>query len=500
MKPIIDISKHQNPANIDYDKLGDEVSGVIIRCSYGSKFDSPFGKEPFFETHYNEFTKRGIPVGVYYFLTEYQPVENQVKTFIEEINQFKNRQYTVDLERVLGPTYVGQTCVTKDGFPLGYYLDVEVEAGATKLTKQTVHAFMQQGEAQLGMPLGIYTSKHMWQQVMNGAYYTTRRLWLAWYGGESYIPDYTPEGWISHFLWQYTSEGRLNGYAGNLDVNKFNGSVEDYYRVLIGEEDYTPPESTGPLTQLYRPCDRWAYITQTFGANPGWYPVSKGHNGIDFGFNYTTGHPIYAAADGIVEVSRDDKTGYGRHIRIRHSHGVTIYGHLSKRNVGVGDIVKAKHVIGLSGGDTSDPYAGFSTGPHLHFEYRWDIPAPQVPGGFVYNAVDPLPLIIEHDEDSEPVLYQARVITHALNVRKGVGTGYPILYAVSKGTILNVYEESNGWLRVGKGAWCSGHKDYIEKINVPPVEPPTEPPVEPPTDLTIEEKVIALWGHHPELH
>lgn len=59
MKPIIDISKHQNPANIDYDKLGDEVSGVIIRCSYGSKFDSPFGKEPFFETHYNEFTKRG---------------------------------------------------------------------------------------------------------------------------------------------------------------------------------------------------------------------------------------------------------------------------------------------------------------------------------------------------------------------------------------------------------------------------------------------------------
>ena len=33
MKPIIDISKHQNPENIDYDKLGDEVSGVIIRCS-----------------------------------------------------------------------------------------------------------------------------------------------------------------------------------------------------------------------------------------------------------------------------------------------------------------------------------------------------------------------------------------------------------------------------------------------------------------------------------
>ena len=68
--------------------------------------------------------------------------------------------------------------------------------------------------------------------------------------------------------------------------------------------------------------------------------------------------------------AKEERTGYGRHIHIQHSHGVTIYGHLSAMLVRVGDVVKAKTVIGKSGGDPSDPFSGNSTGPHLHFEYR----------------------------------------------------------------------------------------------------------------------------------
>jgi len=494
MKPIVDVSKYQSPDNIDYDAMADEVSGVIIRCSYGSVYDSPYGKEPYFEIHYNEFTNRGIPVGVYFFLTEYQPVVNQVRTFIEKINQFKARQYPINLERIFGPAYAGQTVMSLNGFPLGYWLDVEVESNAPKLKKQTVHDFIQQAEAQLGTSLGIYTSKIMWNDIMNGAYYTNKWLWFAFYGNRSDIPKWIPTGWTRYFIWQYLGDkGRIPGYSGGIDLNEFNGNAIEYMRWLLEGDEYDPPVPAPPLTALYRPCDKWAYITQNFGENPSWYPISRGHNGLDFGFNYTVGHPIYAAADGTVEVSRDDTTGYGRHIRIRHSHGITIYGHLSRRDVFVGNIVKAKQLIGLSGGATDDPYAGFSTGPHLHFEYRWDIPAPQVPGGYVYNAVDPLPLIIEHDEEGEEMLYQVKVIAYALNIRAGIGTGYKVLYAVERGTILDVFEESNGWLRVGVGAWCSGNPSYVEKINV-------APPIEPPVDPTMEEKVNALWEYHPELH
>ena len=52
---------------------------------------------------------------------------------------------------------------------------------------------------------------------------------------------------------------------------------------------------------------------------------------------------------------------------IRHENGLeTFYGHLSQRLVEAGDWVNAGEVIGL-GGST-----GRSTGPHLHFETRYN--------------------------------------------------------------------------------------------------------------------------------
>ena len=57
--------------------------------------------------------------------------------------------------------------------------------------------------------------------------------------------------------------------------------------------------------------------------------------------------------------------GYGNYIVIKHSNGTqTLYAHLSKVSVSVGDEVNTGEVIGKSGN------TGRSTGPHLHFEVR----------------------------------------------------------------------------------------------------------------------------------
>lgn len=239
-----------------------------------------------------------------------------------------------------------------------------------------------------------------------------------------------------------------------------------------------PPENP-PLTKLYYPCDPKRRISQYFGERPNVYTTSRGHNGVDWAI--PVGNPIYAAWDGVVEVAREDKTGYGRHVRIKHSHGLTIYGHMYRVDVQVGDRVSAKQVIGLSGGAVDDPYAGMSTGPHLHFEYRLDVPVEQPgPGNYVYNAIDPLPLLVEHEEVE--VLYQVKVITGALNVRTGPGVSYPTAGPpMPKGTVVNVYEERAGWLRIGTGRWCSGHSMYVERIT------PPEPPA-----MTLEERVERL--------
>ncbi len=86
------------------------------------------------------------------------------------------------------------------------------------------------------------------------------------------------------------------------------------------------------------------------------------HSGIDIALN--VGDPIHVAFDGVVRLAKYNG-GYGNCIVIRHYNNLeTLYGHLSKINVKVGQEVKAGDVIGL-GGNT-----GRSTGPHLHFECR----------------------------------------------------------------------------------------------------------------------------------
>ena len=64
---------------------------------------------------------------------------------------------------------------------------------------------------------------------------------------------------------------------------------------------------------------------------------------------------------------------YGNLVVISHTDGKkSVYAHLSKINVSVGDEIKdgEKKVIGLTGGESGAPGAGNSTGPHLHFEVR----------------------------------------------------------------------------------------------------------------------------------
>lgn len=88
------------------------------------------------------------------------------------------------------------------------------------------------------------------------------------------------------------------------------------------------------------------------------------HYGIDLALN--VGDTVRAAYSGKVRVADYEGRGYGHYLVIRHPNGLeTVYGHLHRRIVAEGTIVKAGDPIGL-GGNT-----GRSTGPHLHFEARF---------------------------------------------------------------------------------------------------------------------------------
>lgn len=90
-----------------------------------------------------------------------------------------------------------------------------------------------------------------------------------------------------------------------------------------------------------------------------------GYNGVDLAAS--AGTPIIAAAAGDVIVSRISgyNGGYGLYVVVKHPNGTqTLYAHMSRVAVAVGDHVAQGEVLGYVGN------TGRSTGNHLHFEVR----------------------------------------------------------------------------------------------------------------------------------
>ena len=106
-------------------------------------------------------------------------------------------------------------------------------------------------------------------------------------------------------------------------------------------------------------------ITSNFGTreNPFSGYGAETHPGMDFKGNM--GDPVKSTANGKVSMAGYNG-GYGNCIVIDHGYELqTLYGHLSKINVKIGDEVKIGDVIGEIGS------TGRSTGPHLHYEVHF---------------------------------------------------------------------------------------------------------------------------------
>lgn len=94
------------------------------------------------------------------------------------------------------------------------------------------------------------------------------------------------------------------------------------------------------------------------------------HSGLDIAV--AQGTAVEAAAPGIVAWAKTGRM-YGNYVMIIHANGMaTLYAHMSRLDVVQDQYVARGEVIGLSGGRAGSPGAGFSTGPHLHFEVRED--------------------------------------------------------------------------------------------------------------------------------
>ena len=95
----------------------------------------------------------------------------------------------------------------------------------------------------------------------------------------------------------------------------------------------------------------------TSESGPRW---GRQHEGLDVANRIGT--PIYAVAEGVV-VESGPASGFGLWVVVEHADGTrSVYGHINRTFVAVGDEVSAGEQIAEVGN------RGFSTGPHLHLE------------------------------------------------------------------------------------------------------------------------------------
>ena len=152
------------------------------------------------------------------------------------------------------------------------------------------------------------------------------------------------------------------------------------------------------------------------------------HYGLDLAL--PTGEPIYAAFDGVVRISKRNRS-YGELVIIHHSNGLeTYYAHMSKRHVVAGQQVKSGEIIGLCGN------TGRSRGSHLHFEIR-----------YMGNAINPENVLdcSTHDLVSDELSLTSSSFRKVAKGKEG---------RVSSG---GGKASGNGWYRVRSG-------DTLEKI------------------------------------
>jgi murein DD-endopeptidase MepM/ murein hydrolase activator NlpD len=142
--------------------------------------------------------------------------------------------------------------------------------------------------------------------------------------------------------------------------------------------DFSSTERAFFLNTGFRFPLRAYRVTSSYGPRPNPFTGNiRLHEGLDLAA--PAGTEVYAAAEGIVTELGEDPV-YGIYLIIKHGENwASLYGHLQKAETTLRSVVRSGSLIGRVGS------TGQSTGPHLHFELRWNGQA-RDPGKYLFQS------------------------------------------------------------------------------------------------------------------
>jgi murein DD-endopeptidase MepM/ murein hydrolase activator NlpD len=161
---------------------------------------------------------------------------------------------------------------------------------------------------------------------------------VAWNEGTGRVlaAEFNNGGRSHHAVWFTPADGRGGYYGLNGESRRrsFLASPMEFSRV-----------TSGFATRFHPLLQRW-----------------RAHLGVDYGA--PKGTPVRTVGEGVVDFS-GWQNGYGNVVQVQHGNDrATLYAHLSRVDVKKGQRVEQGQRVGAVGS------TGWSTGPHLHFEFR----------------------------------------------------------------------------------------------------------------------------------
>ena len=193
MTMIIDVSYHQGV--IDWSKVGKEIDYAILRCGYGSNSKENDDKKFYYNA--TKCEKYGIPYGVYLY-SYAKTKQNIIGEVTHIIRLIKDR---------------------KVKYPI--YLDMEETSIAkTGVYEELAKVFVSMIRA-TGRKAGLYSGDYIFGKYLKNVDCDSK--WVARYSYNVPNTDYD--------IWQYTSQGYVNGIIGNVDCNKGKDKLifSDYF-------------------------------------------------------------------------------------------------------------------------------------------------------------------------------------------------------------------------------------------------------------------------------
>lgn len=194
----VDLSKWQG--TVDFEKIkGTGKSYVFIRASLGNTY-----ADPDYDRNIQNARAAGLATGSYHFyMTDDKPDD-----------QFANFSKHVSLQPGDMPPVVDIEKLNKNSLP-----NTTVE----------LKIFLNLMEKKYEVKPIIYSGESFANKDLKGL--SEYPLWLAEYN-KNKIPQ-LPLDWKHWAFWQYTQNGTVAGVEGKIDLNRFNGTQQQFQALLI---------------------------------------------------------------------------------------------------------------------------------------------------------------------------------------------------------------------------------------------------------------------------